>query len=273
MEPAVHRQPLLPRLNSAADRTCTALVLLALLGACSAASTLDDAPADTDRNQAVAAQPESSVRPGANTRFLDPELDVESFVKTFEGESREIAKHRASIVAELIRSAGLGSGADIADVGAGTGLFLDAFVNAVGPTGTVYAVDISPGFIQHLAQRADAAGWSQVRPILCAEDSVNLPARSLDLAFVCDTYHHFEYPSSTLASLYKALRPGGALVIVDFERIPGVTREWILEHVRLGREATVQEVLASGFEDAGTRTVEGLSENYMVVFRRPQDAR
>ncbi len=101
------------------------------------------------------------------------------------------------------------------------------------------------------------------------EDSVALPAASVDLAFVCDTYHHFEYPQSTLESLYAAIRPGGSLVILDFERIPGKSRPWVLEHVRAGKEVFRREIESAGFRFEREVTVEGLKENYVIRFRRP----
>jgi SAM-dependent methyltransferase len=70
---------------------------------------------------------------------------------------------------------------------------------------------------------------------------------SADLAFVCDTYHHFEYPHATLASIYQAVRPGGGLVLIAFVREPGVSREWILSHVRGGRDDFRREIEQAGF--------------------------
>jgi len=108
----------------------------------------------------------------------------------------------------------------VADIGAGTGLFLPDFDRGVGSEGRVYAVEISPKFLVHLSERAEREKLAQVEVVKGLEDSVELPAASVDLAFVCDTYHHFEYPKSTLESLFSAIRPGGSLVILDFERIP-----------------------------------------------------
>jgi len=207
---------------------------------------------------------ETSVRPGANERFLDPDLPVQSFVDTFEGESREIARERDRIADVL----GLQPGMAVADIGAGTGLFLEPLATAVGPQGRVYAVELSTAFVRHLKQRAAEHGWTQVQTVLCTEDSTTLPVGAVDVALVCDTYHHFEYPRATLASLHEALVPGGRLVIVDFEREPGRSRDWVLEHVRLGRDAVRAEVEAAGFRFEALVPIEGLVENYVLVFVR-----
>ena len=144
------------------------------------------------------------------------------------------------------------------------------FDRAVGPDGRVYAVDISPKFLAHLRARAAREDLARVEVVAGVEDSVELATASVDLAFVCDTYHHFEYPQSTLASLYEAIRPGGSLVIVDFERIPGTSPDWLLEHVRAGKQVFTREIETAGFELEAELTVEGLRDNYVLRFRRPE---
>lgn len=208
---------------------------------------------------------EKSVKPGINDRFLEPKDDVDRFVKIFEGESREIFTHREA----LARAVALEPGQAIADIGAGTGLFLDLFSHRAGPKGVVFAVDIAPKFIDHLKDRARKNELTNVRPVLCTDRSTELDVESVDVAFVCDTYHHFEYPKSTLSSLYRALKPGGKLVVVDFERIPGVSREWILGHVRAGKEVFSQEIRDAGFVFVEEIEVDGLEENYVLRFAKP----
>jgi FkbM family methyltransferase len=200
-----------------------------------------------------------------NARFLAPDLDVAEFTEIFEGESREVARSREGIADAL----GLEPGMAVADVGAGTGLFLEAFARRVGPSGRVYAVEISPRFREHLAERARRAGLAQVQVIAATERSSELPPGSTDVAFVCDTYHHFAQPGPTLASLVQALRPGGALVVVDFERIPGRSPDWILEHVRAGKSEVIREIEAAGLVLEREVPVTGLSDNYVLRFRRP----
>ena len=71
-----------------------------------------------------------------------------------------------------------------------------------------------------------------------------------------------------MASLHRALRSGGEVVMVDFERIPGVSREWVLDHVRCGKDEVIAEVEGDGFELVEELAVPGLAENYVLRFRR-----
>jgi predicted methyltransferase len=231
-------------------------LVLALALGCAPSASESPPPAP-----AVSAEPED-----INARFLDPELDVAEFTEMFEGESREVSRSREGIAAAV----GLAPGTAVADVGAGTGLFLEAFARRVGPSGRVYAVEISPRFREHLAARAREKGIAErVSVVAATESSSGLAQGSVDVAFVCDTYHHFDQPAETLASLFDALRPGGSLVIVDFERIPGKTSDWILKHVRAGKDEVIREVEAAGFRFERQVAVEGLRDNYMLRFARP----
>jgi len=208
---------------------------------------------------------EISIKPGINEDFLKKEVDTKRWLDTFEGEAREIAVHKDALVAAL----GLRKGMEVADVGAGTGLFLKPLAEAVGVSGKVYALDIAPKFVEMLERRAQQEGLEQVEPRLSKARSVDLPALSIDAAWVCDTYHHFEYPQHVLFSLYDALRPMGSLFVVDFERIPGSSRQWVLEHVRADKRTTIKEIESAGFEFVREVQVEGLVENYLLEFRRP----
>ncbi len=207
---------------------------------------------------------EQSVRPDINERFLDPDLNPEEWVSRFESESREIFRSRVAIEEAI----GLKEADRVADIGAGTGLFTTRFAERVGLRGWVYAVEIAPRFVERIGKLADQRDLANISPVLGAETSVRLAQESIDVAFACDTYHHFEYPQSTLASIRRALRQGGRLIIVDFERIAGVSREWVLDHVRAGKAEVRKEIEAAGFEFIGETSIEGLQENYFMTFRK-----
>ena len=149
-----------------------------------------------------------------NKKFTNPNMDIQEFVKRFENESRDIYVKRKDIT----RAVGLKPGDAVADIGAGTGLFTQLFAEQVGPKGTVYAVDIGPEFVKYIADQAKRQGHEKiVKTVLNTPDSTELPAGSIDVAFICDTYHHFDHSEKMLASIHRALRPGGRLVIIDFD--------------------------------------------------------
>ena len=228
-------------------RFLRSLVALAMIGCCSL----------------LVAQ-EQSVRPGINDAFQDP--NVEAFVERFETESREVFANREQIVA----ACQLKAGQTVADIGAGTGLFTRLFSKAVGNQGQVLAVDIAQKFLDHIQTGSRQAGLRNVSTVLCKADSTELPAQSVDVAFICDTYHHFEFPAKTMASLRRALKPQGRVVLIDFRRIEGKSSEWTLSHVRAGQEVFEAEVVAAGFKKVREEP-KLLDENYFVVFEKASD--
>ena len=181
----------------------------------------------------------------------------------FEGESREVYVQREKIVAACKLKPGL----IVADVGAGTGLFTRLFAPVVGPKGKVIAVDIADKFLEHIAKTCKDAKITNVETLKCTDTSAELPAASVDVAFISDTYHHFEYPLRTMTSIHKALKPGGRVVVVDFHRIPGKSSDWVLGHVRAAQEVVIKEIEEAGFKKVHEEK-DILKENYLVVFEK-----
>ncbi len=190
----------------------------------------------------AAAAQEQSLKPGVNKKYTNP--DIQKTTKSLESENRGIFKHREDIMALLELRPGL----DVADVGAGTGFFSRMMAKEVGPDGTVYAVELSPNFVENLEAIATKESLPNLKPVQCNERSTTLPAESVDLVFICDTYHHIEFPYHTLGSIHQALRPAGQLFIVDFERIKGITPESQYQHVRCGKGTVTDEVKDAGFD-------------------------
>jgi ubiquinone/menaquinone biosynthesis C-methylase UbiE len=233
------------------SRILTVLLLIGLATACTG-------PGATP----VPLAEEVSVRPGINESWKSD--DIGPLIGRLETESREIYSERGLLGAVV----GPRPGSVVADVGAGSGFMTHLFARLVGAEGLVYAVDINPTLLDSIDAGAAERGLTNVRTVLCTEKSVGLPPQSVDLVFICDTYHHFEYPRNTMSSIQRALRPGGQLLVVDFDRIPGVTADWLLEHVRAGKEVFRAEIEAAGFEFTGEHDLESLEDNYILRFSK-----
>jgi ubiquinone/menaquinone biosynthesis C-methylase UbiE/intracellular sulfur oxidation DsrE/DsrF family protein len=204
---------------------------------------------------------DKSVKPGINDSFRDP--NVQQFQGRFETESREVFARRQ----EILAACELKPGQVVADIGAGTGLFTRMFAETVGKEGRVIAVDISQKFLDHIDKSCRAAGVQNVETLRSTAESSELPAECVDVAFICDTYHHFEFPLKTMASIHRALKPVGRVIVVDFRRIPGTSTDWVLDHVRAGQDVVTSEIVQAGFRK--TREPEGvLKENYVVEFTK-----
>lgn len=208
---------------------------------------------------------EKSVKPGINDRFKDPKLEVGEWVERFEREGREVYDHRSAIMSGV----GLKPGMAVADIGAGTGFFTRLLSRRVGPEGKVVAVDIVPAFLARIESIKKEEGLKNISTRLCSAKSVRLPRASIDAAFICDTYHHFEFPQATLKSLRRALRPSGMIVLIDFRRIEGKSSDFIMKHVRADQGVFTSEVEAAGFEKLDEPIK--LKENYVVRFRKKAD--
>lgn len=203
---------------------------------------------------------EQNVNPGINKPMVDPDYEV--WVQRFEHPGREVFDLREAIV----KAANIQTGMDIADIGAGTGFYTRLFASAVGPMGKVYAVDIAENFIDEIVSQAEKAGMNNVIGIVNSQKETSLKAGSIDLAFVCDTYHHFEYPRTMLRSMFHALRQGGSLIVIDFRKIKGVSSNWVMSHTRANKETVIREIESEGF--VLTEDQDFMKANFYLRFKR-----
>lgn len=206
-----------------------------------------------------AAAQEQSVKPGINDSYEAPDLG--SMVARLEREERAIYKYRHAIVAALSLEPGL----EVADVGSGSGFLTRLIAREVGPEGRVYAVDIARESLDYLQKLAREEGIKNITTVLGEHRTTTLPADAVDLIFVCDTYHHFEYPFDMMASIKKALRDDGRLVVLDYERVKGITPDFYIEHVRAGKGTSTDEIRDSGFELV--KEIPLLKDQYFLVFK------
>jgi SAM-dependent methyltransferase len=114
-----------------------------------------------------------------------------------------------------IKALDLPKDAVIADIGAGSGYYAFRISPQV-PQGKVIAVDIQPEMLTFLEDRAKQLSISNVEPHLGAIDDLKLADASLDAALLVDAYHEFSHPAEMLASIHRALKPGGRVFLLEF---------------------------------------------------------
>jgi len=115
---------------------------------------------------------------------------------------------------EVIQALALKPDAVVADIGAGTGYFSVRFARML-PKGKVYAVDVEPDMVRHLAARAKREQLANVVAVQAAPDDPKLPEK-VDLAVFVDTYHHVGERVGYFSRLKQSLAPQGRVAIVDF---------------------------------------------------------
>jgi ubiquinone/menaquinone biosynthesis C-methylase UbiE len=136
-------------------------------------------------------------------------------------------ERRSRVVEErpnaVVQGMGLAPDAKVADIGAGTGYFSFRIAPRV-PDGLVYAVDIQPEMLEILRKRIERGGIANVVPVLGKTDDAMLPAATIDAVLLVDAYHEFAYPFEMMRTIFRALKPGGRVFLVEYRgedpRIP-----------------------------------------------------
>src|SRR5271166_5636048 len=220
----------------------------------------------TTRDPAQTKRISKKVDPQINAQFQKG--SVEDFIKRFESNDREVFAKRHEIVKFLDLTPGMA----VADIGAGTGLFTRLFADTVGPGGKVYAVDVSKSFLDHIAAGARMRGQPQIDTIRGTQETTSLPAGSVDVAFLCDVYHHLENHEKILASIHQALRPRGLLVLVEFDRVEGKSTTFVLNHIRASQAEFRIEIEGAGFQPLSISQALRLKENFIAKFQKTEKA-
>jgi ubiquinone/menaquinone biosynthesis C-methylase UbiE len=201
--------------------------------------------------QTAASSPEGGATKGKEAS-KDPK--VEGRVKVFENPNRPVVVKQQ----EIIEACAITPGMVVADIGAGTGLYTIPFAGKVGGKGTVYAVEISKSFLEHIEKKCKEQNITNVRCIESTDKGTGLEDQSSDLVFLCDTYHHFTRPEPMLAAIKGSLREDGRLVVVDRNT--------------KGHAKFTMEEFKSQVDKAGFKLVEEharmTSKHFLMVFRK-----
>ena len=184
--------------------------------------------------------------------------DAERWAKRFDSPDRPDWQKPESVMTLM----GVEPGMTVADLGAGTGFFLGYLSKAVGAEGRVLALDVEQTLISHMTDRAQEAGWTNVETRHIPYDSPGLEPASVDRILIVNTWHHIDDRADYSAELLKALRPGGAVYVVDYtlESEDGPPKAH-----RLAPERVIAEMEGGGLE---ARMLEAeLPRQYVIVGR------
>jgi Skp family chaperone for outer membrane proteins len=163
----------------------------------------------------------------------------------------------------------------VAEIGAGDGGLTLAAAERVGPTGRVYTTELDPEKLAQLESLAAKQKDRNITVVKAGEAETNLPRECCDSIFMRGVYHHFTQPAKEDASLFRSLKPGGLLAIIDF---PPGNKSSDIESVKgvpknrgghgMPKQLLLDELSAAGFQAVTTPT-HWHGEDYCVVVRKP----
>lgn len=223
------------------------LVVLAIAAACGGSREASQPPPAASTPATVASTP-----------LVHRFEHAEQWTKEFDDPARDAWQKPGEVVAAMKIRPGM----TVADIGAGTGYFEPWLSRAVGPSGTVLALDIEPEMVRYLTERAAREQLGNVKASQVAGDDPQLPKGKVDRILIVDTWHHIPSREAYAGKLREALSPEGSILIVDFTK--EASHGPPPQH-RLTPDQVVAELRAVGLS-AGMAPV-GLPEQYVVTAR------
>lgn len=190
----------------------------------------------------VAQDPEAA--PGGRSIYLGREIATTMHWKGAPWLLRETRENEEN--GEQLRGwLDVSPGTFVCDLGCGNGYHTLPLARSVGAKGRVFAVDLQPEMLELLAERATEEELSNVVTIEATVDDSMLPPDSTDLVLMVDVYHELSHPVRVLASISRALRKDGRIVLVEF-RTEDRAVPIRLRH-KMTKAQMIREMAANGF--------------------------
>ena len=167
--------------------------------------------------------------------------------------------------AQVVDALALTQGMSVADLGAGSGYFTRRFVEAIGDTGKVYVIDIEPEALKYIEESLVHMHRSfEAEFILARPDNPKIPIESVDLVFVCNTYHHLEGRPTYFHNIKSSLKPGGRVAIIDFYHDERSGELGFPKRHLVSKEKVMEEMVEAGYRLAKEHTF--LPKQYFLEF-------
>src|SRR5581483_1456230 len=145
----------------------------------------------------------------------------------------------------------------------------------VGSSGHVYATELDDKKIEQLKKKVQADNLQNVTVVKGDPLGTNLPDRCCGAIFMRRVYHHFTDPARTDAALFRDLKPGGMIAIIDFPPRAGLppVEGAPKNHGGHGvpKDVLAQELKAAGFEIV-SQSNDWPDQDYCVIARKPAQA-
>ncbi len=124
---------------------------------------------------------------------------------------------------------GIAAGSTIVDYGCGPGRYLGTASRLAGPSGRVYAADISEVALRYAAARVARSALANVILLPIRDGRCAIPDACADLVYALDMFHAVRDPKAFLGEIRRFTRPGGTLILEDGHQPRAVTREKLLD--------------------------------------------
>ena len=191
--------------------------------------------------------------------------DIKQYLQHLDSEERDQYQKPRQVIDVLNLKPGLA----VADLGSGSGYFTRRFIEAVTETGKVYAVDIEPEMLKYAEESVIHMHRSYTAEfILARPDSPKLPYQSIDLLFVCNTYHHLEERTKYFSDTKSSLKPGGRVAIIDFYHDERSGELGFPKRHLVPRETVIAELTKAGY--TLLREHQFLPKQYFLEFSASQ---
>ena len=133
--------------------------------------------------------------------------------------------NHADHVALLARGVTQGEGGTWADLGAGTGAFTLALADLIGSQGVIHAIDRDRAALAELRSASVSAVPQAELRVEAADFTRRLHLIGLDGVVMANSLHFVEDKTTVLALVRSYLRPGGRLILVEYDSDRG--NEWV----------------------------------------------